>query len=309
MEYRVNVCETVPQAVLRMPREVRQGRLGEDVAEGMRDLMATVQRAGLTSIGAPSLTFLEEGPAHETTVVDFRVPVEPAPMLSLRSGAEVVVCAGDLVARTSHRGGYGGLPDAYRALREWMTESGYRASGPPSEVYLVGPDEVTEPRRLITELRIPVLPPPAIGVYVRQRFAETLERVRETLRQRGFSALGEIDMHAVSRRADVEQYLILCLYHPALASRAIASDPPAGLLLPCTVVVRATDGGTRVEAGDPMLYARATGQEALQPIAGEIHRLLTAALDAVRADAGRERPKSHGTAAKGPAEEYAADGP
>jgi uncharacterized protein (DUF302 family)/effector-binding domain-containing protein len=286
MDYRVSVCDAVPQAVLRLPREIRSNRLGEDVAAGMRELMATVQRAGLTASGPPTITFPEQSFADEVAVVDFGLPVEPAPTLSLRSGAEVIVLPRTLIARTAHRGGYAGLGDAYLALQEWMHDAGYRPVGPPTEAYLVGPDEVTDPHRLITEIRIPVAPAPAIAVHVGAPFAETLERTREALRQQGFGVLTEIDMQATLAArlgAEMEQYVVLGACHPPLAQRALGADRQAGLLLPCNVVVRAVDDGTLVEAVDPGLLVRGTGQDALQPIAEDTRRLLTAAIDALRA--------------------------
>ncbi|GAB2727955.1 DUF302 domain-containing protein [Nocardia thraciensis] len=285
MEYRVDVCEAVPQAVLRMPREIRPDRLGEDIAAGMRELTATVQRAGLTACGAPTLTFAENLSPDEVTVVDFGVPVEPAPTLSLRSGAEVVVAPGAMVARTAHRGGYGGLPSAYRALHEWMDEYGYRPVGLPTEAYLVGPDEVSDPRRLITEIRIPVVPSPAIAAHIDAPFAEALPRIREALRQGGFGIVTEIDIQAVLREKlgeEIEEYTVLGACNPMLARRALDADRQAGLLLPCNVVVRAADGGTLVEAADPSVLVRATGQDGLQTVADDARRLLARTVATLR---------------------------
>ncbi|WP_187683206.1 DUF302 domain-containing protein [Nocardia wallacei] len=291
MEYRIDACETVPQAVLRMPREVRPDRLGEDIAAGMRELTATVRRAGLTACGAPTLTFRDETAPDETAIVDFGVPVEPAPTLGPRSGAEVLVSPGATVARTCHRGGYGSLADAYRALQEWMDAAGYHPVGPATEVYLVGPDEVSDPRRLITEIRIPIAPSPVIAVRVDAPFPDVLERTRKSLRQQGFRILTETDVQGVLRdelSESIEEYRVLVVCSPSLTRRAVRAGSRAGLLLSCSVVVRAVDGAALVEATDPAVLTRAADRGDLRPLADDTRRLLATALDALRAPAHPE---------------------
>ncbi|MBF6175618.1 GyrI-like domain-containing protein [Nocardia blacklockiae] len=285
MAYRVDVCEVAPQAVLRLPREVRPDRLGEDIAAGMRELAGTVRRAGLTASGASGITFFDEQFADHAVVVDFGVPVEPAPTLSPSSGAEVLVVPGMRVARTCHRGSYADLDAAYRALRAWVREAGYRPSGPPTEVYLVGPDEVSRPHQLITEIRLPVVPSPAVTVRLDRPFAATLDLVRKTVGRYGFEVLSEIDVRAGLRAAlgeRIEDYVLLGLDNPLLTARALAADRTAGLLLPWQVVVRADDTGTLVQSADPDLLVRVSGQEELRPVAEEARGLLTAVLDALR---------------------------
>jgi|GEM_PF-1593894 len=282
MSYRVDVCEVVPQAILRIPREIRPDRLGEDIASGMRELAAVAQRAGLTASGAPTLTYQQQLPPNETAVGDFGVPVEPGTTLGPASGAEVVVLPGTQVARTCHRGSYDSLGSAYLALHEWIHESGYRPIGPPTEAYLIGPDEVTDARRLITEIRVPVTPPPSISVQLDAPIADAVQRTREALQQQGFDVLTEIDIQADLREKigeHLDGYVILSTYNPRLAYRTLQADPEAGLLLSCPVVVRATADGTIVEVADPTILVQATTQSALRTIAQESRRLLGTVLD------------------------------
>lgn len=291
MEYRIDACETVPQAVLRMPREVRPDRLGEDIAAGMRELTATVRRAGLTACGAPTLTFRDETAPDETAIVDFGVPVEPAPTLGPRSGAEVLVSPGATVARTCHRGGYGSLADAYRALQEWMDAAGYHPVGPATEVYLVGPDEVSDPRRLITEIRIPIAPSPVIAVRVDAPFPDVLERTRKSLRQQGFRILTETDVQGVLRdelSESIEEYRVLVVCSPSLTRRAVRLRQPGGTA--AVVQCRRARGrrcGTR-RSHRPGRPDPRRGSGDLRPLADDTRRLLATALDALRAPAHPE---------------------
>ncbi|WP_051499961.1 DUF302 domain-containing protein [Nocardia sp. BMG51109] len=112
-----------------------------------------------------------------------------------------------------------------------------------------------------------------------------MEMTREALRQQGFGVLTEIDVRATLREKlgeQIEPYVILGACNPRLASRALATDRQAGLLLPCNVVVRGADTGTLVEAADPDVLVRATGHGDLQAIADEARGLLTAAIETLR---------------------------
>ncbi|MEV0466933.1 DUF302 domain-containing protein [Nocardia tengchongensis] len=281
MEYRVNVCETPPQTVLRIPLEIRPDLLSEGIVGGMGRLTEVAEKAGLTANGAPTITFHRELPAEDAIVVDFGLPIEAAPALGPSSGAELVIQAPTLVARTSHWGSYRDIDAAYRALREWLRQAGYRPVGPPTEAYLIGPDEVSDPRMLITEIRIPVAPAPAIAVHLATSFPEAVERTRTVLRERGFGVVTEFDVQATLRERTgehIEEYLILGVCNPQLAGLALATDREAGLLMPCTVVVRADEAGVLVEAVDPTLLVQVLARPELATSAEEMRRMLAGAL-------------------------------
>ncbi|MGQ4600788.1 GyrI-like domain-containing protein [Nocardia sp. R6R-6] len=287
MEYRVALVESAPETVLRVPREIRPNPnlLGEDIVDGMRELTQIAQRAGLTASGAPTITFHHELPADEAIAVEFGVPVEPAPELGPSSGAEVVVVPGTLVARTCHRGSYRDLGAAYAALREWLHNFGYRTTGPPTEAYLIGPDEVTDPRRLLTEIRLPVTPAPAIAIHLDAPFDDAARRTREALRHQGFIVISEVDVQTTLREkigAEIENYLLLGVLEPRLAHRALTADREAGPLLSGTVVVRSVGTGTLVEATDPDQLVRVSPQPTLGAVAHDARRALAAALDSLR---------------------------
>jgi uncharacterized protein (DUF302 family) len=94
----------------------------------------------------------------------------------------------------------------------------------------------------------------AIEVTVDLTPAEAEAAVRDALAEQGFGILTEIDVAATLRaKLGVERppLKILGACNPALAHRALELDPSVSLLLPCNVVVEATNGGTRVAAVDP----------------------------------------------------------
>ena len=98
-------------------------------------------------------------------------------------------------------------------------------------------------------------------------FAEAVARTREALAAQGFGVLTEIDMQATllaKRGTTIEPYVILGACNPALAEGALAADPRIGVLLPCSVVVRA-DGPDhcQVHVFDPDLIPALTEDSTL----------------------------------------------
>jgi uncharacterized protein (DUF302 family) len=71
---------------------------------------------------------------------------------------------------------------------------------------------------------------------------------------------------------------------PDLALRTLDTDRQAGLLLPCTVVVREAGDGSVVEALDPAVLVRATGLPGLEPVASDLRKRLDDALASIRGE-------------------------
>jgi effector-binding domain-containing protein len=285
MEYRVDVCESTPLSVLRLWWEVRPDRLGADIAAGMRELTATTGRAGLTACGAPTITYADEPAPGGALKIEFEVPVDLGTSLGPRSDAEVVVRPGGLVARTCHRGGYDRLGSAYAAMHEWLRASDYRQVGPPAEVYLIGPDEVSNPNLLVTEIRIPVIPAPVMTERVHAPFADVVRHTLRELAQREFELISEADMRSLLHTVPaghLGEYLLIIACHPRLTGQAVAADPQAGWLASSTVTVHGIDSAVTIAATDPMTLAQSCVPE-VQDRARELRELLTDVLAAVRA--------------------------
>jgi uncharacterized protein (DUF302 family) len=80
-----------------------------------------------------------------------------------------------------------------------------------------------------------------------------IERVTALLKDEGFGVLTRIDIDrafAEKLGVDFRPYVILGACNPQLAHVALSSTPEMGLLLPCNVVVEATDAGSRVRIID-----------------------------------------------------------
>ena len=122
------------------------------------------------------------------------------------------------------------------------------------------------------------------GMTLQVSYQEAVQRVKDVLKTEGFGVLTEIDVRQTLRdKLDVEMepYLILGACNPVLAHRALELEPEIGLLLPCSVVVRTTDGGCRVEVADPQAGLGIVGNAQLDAIAEEAKRRLQRAIDAL----------------------------
>lgn len=108
------------------------------------------------------------------------------------------------------------------------------------------------------------------------------DRVREALVSEGFGILSEIDVQATLQSKlgeDIGAYRILGACNPPLARQAIASDPDIGALLPCNVLIRASEeGGTDVRAADPDAMLSLSEGAALAEVAADAKARLERAL-------------------------------
>lgn len=106
-------------------------------------------------------------------------------------------------------------------------------------------------------------------------YDQALTRTREALASEGFGVLTEIDVAATLRKklnVDFRPYMILGACNPPLAHRALQAELDIGLLLPCNVVVYASDdpSSSVVAALDPVEALSLSGNEAVRPIAEEV---------------------------------------
>jgi uncharacterized protein (DUF302 family) len=113
-------------------------------------------------------------------------------------------------------------------------------------------------------------------------FVETVERVRDELKEEGFGVLCEIDVQATLREklgTEMEPYLILGACNPPLAHQALSAEPDLGTLLPCNVVVYERDGETHISAIDAERMLSIVGNAELQPVAAKVRDKLATVVE------------------------------
>ena len=127
-----------------------------------------------------------------------------------------------------------------------------------------------------------------LNVEVALPYEQAVERAREELGKEGFGVLTEIDVKATLKQkldVDFRPYVILGACNPPLAHQALSTERDIGLLLPCNVIVYATDDPNRsvVAALDPVKQLGIAGIEALDPVARDVQARMTRVLEALTA--------------------------
>ena len=122
------------------------------------------------------------------------------------------------------------------------------------------------------------------GKTVTLGFDEAIARVTAELAKEGFGVLTEIDVKKTMKEkldVDVAPHTILGACNPRLAHAALEVEPDLGVLLPCNVVVYATDAGTRVSAVNAGAMLGMVGNDDLAPIAAQVQERLDRVLESL----------------------------
>jgi uncharacterized protein (DUF302 family) len=125
-----------------------------------------------------------------------------------------------------------------------------------------------------------------LRVEVTLPYDQAVERTVEELGKEGFGVLTEIDVRATLKKkldVDFRPYVILGACNPPLAHRALTTELDIGLLLPCNLIVYATDDAAKcvVSALDPAKQLGIAGIEALEPVAQDVRARMERVLEAV----------------------------
>lgn len=136
-----------------LPITVSLNQIRTVMGPGLTELKQTLAAQGI-AIAGPWYTHHFKPPA-ETFDFEIGIPI-----------AQPVTAAGRVrpgewpalrMVRTVYRGPYEGLPDAWKAFRQWIKESGLRTAAELWEQYAVGPESSPDPADWKTELSQPLL--------------------------------------------------------------------------------------------------------------------------------------------------------
>lgn len=116
------------------------------------------------------------------------------------------------------------------------------------------------------------------GVVLESPFEEAVARVKEALGAEKLGLVSEVDVGGIVRAKlgeDIGGYRILGACAPGLARRVIQSQPAAGALLPCNVVIRAINAdSTAVDFMDPVSVLALARTPEIDVVATEARAML-----------------------------------
>ena len=115
-------------------------------------------------------------------------------------------------------------------------------------------------------------------------FEDVIERTKAALKDEGFGVLTDIDVQATLKSkiaVDFRPYRILGACNPTLAHGALQMEDKIGVMLPCNVIVQATDEGVEVAAVDPVASLGRVGSDELTETAGDVKQRLERVVAAI----------------------------
>ncbi len=113
-------------------------------------------------------------------------------------------------------------------------------------------------------------------------FEEAEEKIKNSLKEKGFGILTEIDMQATMKMKldkNIKKYKILGACNPNFAYEALMEEEKIGIMLPCNVtVIENKDGSVDVSIIDPEQVFKVIGNNKIAPFAKEVKKVLEEAL-------------------------------
>lgn len=127
--------------------------VGADVRDALASLYAQITASG-ASPTAPPFLIASQPTLRGNMEVEVGAPCSPVPAAAAgQHRGRLEACT---AAVAVHRGAYDEIGSVYTALYEWTSKNGRRPAGPPREVYLNSPDEVSSPADYLTEVILPI---------------------------------------------------------------------------------------------------------------------------------------------------------
>ena len=141
MDSPVRIEERVPQQTAVVVGRVPHDGVGPFIGQALGEVIGAV---GEGVVAGPPFCRIDMDGGEFALEVGF--PVQSA----IEPTGRVVPSRlpGGEVATVLHVGSYDGVPPAYFAIEQWLSDNGFTAAGRPWEEYLDGP-EVPEPRTVV----------------------------------------------------------------------------------------------------------------------------------------------------------------
>ena len=153
MNYQIDIEQVEARQIAAVKTHSTLATIGENINKGFGTLMGGLGKTGAHPVGAPMVIYHNAIDKEESGDIEIAVPVSK----ELPSDEKVYgrkLEDGEM-AVTLHKGPYDKISAAYHSITDWIYKNGYEISGPPREIYLNDPREVS-PAELMTRLEFPV---------------------------------------------------------------------------------------------------------------------------------------------------------
>ncbi|MBX3189201.1 MAG: GyrI-like domain-containing protein [Labilithrix sp.] len=155
MNYEIRVKQLPAQVVVTERCHATLAELGDTMHATLAKVALSVEPAGAAR-GAPFAVYYNEPFRPEDIDVELGVSVTPRAKVAETKGVHRRELAGGPVAYTVHVGPYATIGAAYEALYAWVGDHGLHRTGPPREIYFVGPAQGARPEDYRTEIDVPI---------------------------------------------------------------------------------------------------------------------------------------------------------
>ncbi|MBB6284532.1 MULTISPECIES: DUF302 domain-containing protein [Geobacillus] len=114
---------------------------------------------------------------------------------------------------------------------------------------------------------------------------ETIERLEESLKQEGFGVLWRFSVTEKLQEKGLDfstPMVIFEVCNPQEAARVLNENLLVGYFLPCKIVVYEENGVTKIGMPKPTMLVGMVSEPALEQVAADIEKRLTACIDRCR---------------------------
>ena len=153
MPYDIAVEQVSPRTVAAVRKTTSLKTIGNDIGAGFGELMQFIGTAGAMPVGAPFIVYWDIIDEETSGDIELCIPVRDG--LTSANNIEVKTLPSETGAWTMHHGPDPEISPAYHTLTGWISEHGHEMTGPPREIYLNDPTQVTEDE-LLTRVEWPI---------------------------------------------------------------------------------------------------------------------------------------------------------
>jgi effector-binding domain-containing protein len=155
MIYDIHVKHVPHQVVVTERCHATLAELGNVMHSTLAKVASSVEPIGAAR-GAPFAVYHNEPFRPEDIDVEMGLPVPPGAKVIETTGVRRRELTEGSAAYTIHIGPYSAIGAAYEALHAWIDAHGFKRTGPPREIYLVGPSQGAKAADYRTEVEVPI---------------------------------------------------------------------------------------------------------------------------------------------------------